>query len=64
MLATTNLLKALSNVDSLKYKNEHEDYDLGEVLNFFDNKSEGHKLRYLDGTEEIFSFEQRSDKYK
>lgn len=55
MLDVSNLLKELNNADT-SFKNIHEDYDLGEVFNFFDNKSEGHKLRYSDRTEEILTF--------
>lgn len=58
MLAADNLLKTLSNNETANYKNENEDYDLGEVLRFFsDGINTTHKLRYDDGHEEFFSFE-------
>lgn len=58
MLATDNLLKALSNNNTANYKDENEDYDLGEVLRFFcDGINTTHKLRYDDGNEGIFYFE-------
>lgn len=56
MLVADNLLKALNNNNSADYKNANEDYDLGDVLRFYDDKSENHKIRYTDGTEKILSF--------
>ncbi len=57
MLAADNLLKALNNNNSADYKNENKDYDLGDVLRFYGDKSENHKIRYADGTEKILSFD-------
>lgn len=58
MLAADNLLKALNDTDydTEDYISRNEDYDLGDVLSYFDDSTANHKLRFSDGTEGYFSF--------
>lgn len=57
MLAADNLLKALNNNNPANYKDVNEDYDLCDVLRFYGDRTEGHKIRYSDGTEKIVTFD-------
>ena len=59
MLATDNLLKALNDNDNDTniYTNRNEDYDLSDVLRSLGNNTTNHKLRFSDGTEGYFSFD-------
>lgn len=62
MLSTLEVkafLESLSRIeDDEDFKYECNDYDLGEVLDFFaDGEPRRHLLRYSDGTEEMFSFD-------
>ena len=57
MLATDNLLKVLNDNDTEDFENRTDDYDLGDVLSYFGDNMEKHKLRFSDGTEGYFSFD-------
>lgn len=59
MLAAGNMLEALSNDEESKvHKNHNDDHDFGDVLEFCSGETEHkNKLRYPDGKEEFFSFD-------
>lgn len=63
MLQVRGLLDALNDLEENNQSNfnsQNNDYDFGDVLRFFEtdkNKTRGHKLRYSDGTEKTFSFD-------
>lgn len=60
MSAIDSLIKALSEQQTIEdYKGDCDDYDFGEVLKEFSNNDNQakHLLRYADGTEEYFKFE-------
>lgn len=61
MLAADGLLESLLKEDNTEnYTNCNDDHDFGKVLAFYssgDTKTQGHKLRYSDGQEKVFSFD-------
>ena len=61
MSAIDSLLKALLEQETIEdYKGDCDDYDFGEVLKEFSNNDyvpQNLKIRYADGTEECFEFE-------
>lgn len=58
MLIADNLLKSLNdNYNGTDdYTRKNEDYDLGEVLSYFSDNTVKHKLRFSNGTEGYFYF--------
>lgn len=62
MLAADGLLESLSkDVNTEVFKDNNGDHDLGDVLQFFSSgipKTHGNTLRYSDGQEKAFSFDQ------
>ncbi|KAI4448494.1 hypothetical protein C823_003014 [Eubacterium plexicaudatum ASF492] len=60
MLQAKNLLDALAEKDTSDVYDQNNDFDFGEVLKFCNSgqpKTQGHKLRYSDGQERTFSFD-------
>ncbi len=61
MLAVEALIKALAEEDrTASFTDSNDDRDFGKVLDFYssgETKTQGHTLRYSDGTERIFSFD-------
>lgn len=56
MLATKSMLEALNREED--YVNHNDDHDFGMVLKACgDGITHQHKFRYLDGKEEVFSFD-------
>lgn len=56
------LLDSLSSVEEKEYKNSNDDYDFGELLKEFDDRSsakdhEHQTVRYADGTTEPYFIE-------
>ncbi len=51
------LIKSLNDDCNTIPKENCEDYDFGEVLKFNSSETVGHKLRYSNGKEYIFSFD-------
>lgn len=58
MLAAENMLQSLMTEEKKNHKNSNDDRDFGKVLEFCgsDSVSE-HKIRYSDGEEKFFSFD-------
>ena len=53
-----SLLNDMEICENNDFKEENKDYDLGEVLAFCcDGEPKRHMLRYSDGKERIFSFD-------
>lgn len=60
MLAVNNLLDALERDDNAEtYTDSNNDFDFGSVLERYksDSPAVGRKIRYSDGQERCFSFE-------
>lgn len=61
MLAADGLLESLFEKDTMEnYTDCNDDHDFGKVLDFYssdDKKTYGYKLRYSDGQEKSFSFD-------
>lgn len=61
MLSAKGLLESLSKEETCEsYSDCNDDHDFGEVLDFFNNGNStyiGHNIRYSDGQEKIFSFD-------
>ncbi len=60
MLQATNLLDALAEKDTSDVYDPNNDFELCEILKFCNSgqqKTQGHKLRYSDGQERTFSFD-------
>ncbi len=63
MLAAKELIKALNNdtLHSSENIKNNEDYDFeneaNKVFEFYSSRTVGHKLKYSDGKEYIFSFD-------
>lgn len=61
MLAAGNMLNALESLNENQMEdcqNHNDDYDFGKVLEFYGgDATPRHKFRYVDGTEEFFSFD-------
>ncbi len=64
MLCAKRLIEALSKEDTVENnKNNNEDYDPDDVFKFlFDNTTTKHKIRYSDGIEREFSFDDQEVK--
>ena len=61
MLQAKNLLDALAEKNTSDVYDQNNDFDFGEVLKFCNSgqqKTQGHKLRYSDGQERTFSFDE------
>lgn len=62
MLQAKNLLDALKEKDKPDKCGGNNDFDFGEILKFCNSdqpKTQGHKLRYSDGQERTFSFDDK-----
>lgn len=60
MTQAHNLLDALKEQEHSEVHDQNNDIDFGEVLQFCNlgqPKTQGHKLRYSDGQERSFSFD-------
>ena len=60
MLQAKKLLDALAEKDTSDVYDQNNDFDFGEVLKFCSSgqqKTQGYKLRYSDGSEKAFSFD-------
>lgn len=60
MLQAKKLLDALAEKDTSNVYDQNSDFDFGEVLKFCSSgqqKTQGYKLRYSDGHERAFSFD-------
>lgn len=62
MPVTDNLFKALSINETANYISQNEDYELYDVLRYFNDNITCHKVRYYDGTEDYFLFDLRGEK--
>lgn len=67
MLAANNLLEALARNDEAEnYTDSNNDYDFGKVLEFYKSTEPVNErnIRYSDGQEKHFSFDDQGEKDK